>query len=140
MSAADAGDVSVSSALGGVALLGGFDAAVDLLPGLVVVGAEIRLADIVIGVRHFLLIVSELAVSEHGVQDLVDFEACSSGDGGLVDPVPGDRLGEDVGCSFAFVGDDDRSCFVGFENRRILYDVSDDRASRARGTYDDQRF
>ena len=90
-----------------LALPGGFDAPVDLLPGLVVVGAEIRLADVVTGwVRCFLLIASELAVSERGVQHPVGFEACSLGDGGLVDPVPGDRLGEDVGCRFVFAGDD----------------------------------
>ncbi len=68
MSAVDAGGVSAPAALSGLALLGGFDTAVDLLPGLVVVGAEVWFADVVIGwVRHFLLIVSELAVSEHGV-------------------------------------------------------------------------
>ena len=41
-----------------------------------------------------------------GFRTLVGFEACSSGDGGLVDPVPGDGLGQDVGCSFAFAGND----------------------------------
>ena len=89
MSAADAGDVSVSSALGDVTLPGGFDAPVDLLPVLVVVGAEIRLADVVAGwVRCGLLIASELAACERGFQRLAGFEACSTGDGGLVDPVP----------------------------------------------------
>jgi len=38
---ADAGDVAALSALGDVTLLGGFDAPVDPLPGLVVVGAGI---------------------------------------------------------------------------------------------------
>ncbi len=66
-SAADAGGMSAPAALSCLALLGGFDAVVDLLPGLVVVGAEMRFADVVIGwVCHFLLIVSELAVAEHG--------------------------------------------------------------------------
>lgn len=65
MSAADAGGVSVSGVLGGVTLSGGCDALVDLLPGLVVVGAEMRFADVVIGwVRCGLQIVSELVVSE----------------------------------------------------------------------------
>ena len=36
----------------------------------------------------------------------VGFEACSLGDGGLVDPVPGDRSNEGVGCGFVFVCDD----------------------------------
>jgi len=68
---------------------------------------RVRFVDVVFGwVRRFLLIASELAVAEHGVQHLVDFEACSSGDGGLVDPLPGDRLGEHIGCGFVPVGDD----------------------------------
>ena len=97
--------MSISRALGDVALSGGFDAAVDLLPGLVVVGAEIRFADVVIGwVRNGLQIAFEPVVSERKVQRLAGFEACSLGDGGLVDPVPGDRLGEDVGCGFVFAG------------------------------------
>jgi hypothetical protein len=69
MSAADAGGVSVLGALGVVALFGGFDAPVDLLPGLVVVGAESWLVEVVIGlVRRGVPMASELGVSVREVQ------------------------------------------------------------------------
>lgn len=108
MSAADTGCVSASGTFGDAALSGGFDALVDCLPGLVVVGAVSWPVDVVVigWVCRGVSIVSELAVSEGGAQRFVGFEACSLGDGGLVDPVPGDGLGEDVDCGFVLVGDD----------------------------------
>lgn len=107
MSAADAGGVSAPSALGDVSLFGGFDAPVDLLPGLVVVGVEVWFADVVTRWVHGgVQIVSELSASERRGQRLAGFEACSPGDGGLVDPVPSDGLGKDVHCLFVVGGDD----------------------------------
>ena len=100
-SVADAGEVSARSAVGDVTVPGGFDAAVDLLPGLVVVGAGIVDPDVAVWrVSVELSVLAGSAASEGGVQRRVDSGAGSSGDGGLVDPVPDDGLGEDVGCGF----------------------------------------
>ncbi|HUG74428.1 MAG TPA: hypothetical protein VMM81_01980 [Acidimicrobiia bacterium] len=105
-SASDTSELS-GGVLCGVALCGGFDAPADSLPGLVGVGGGVVDGDVVSGwVCSGLSVVSGVAASWRGVERLVDAEAGLSGDGGLVDPVPGDGLGEDVGCGDVSAGDD----------------------------------